>query len=387
MDPLVFRGEYADCKVFAPEVEQSAITRIMSFLNCLVFAGVQIRIMPDVHEGKGAVIGFTAPLNTRNLQVIPNVIGVDVGCGVSGMRLWVKNAKTADKAMFADFDTWLRAEVPSGPAHRPSPYKDVRKVFLNMMGHESQWDEFESEIARVGKKVAQSPAQVLSQIGTLGGGNHFIELDLDLSGNVWVVVHSGSRNFGKRVAEYHQAKACEERGFSKTNELAWLEGGSAQEYLRDMRVAQQMAWLNRLVMLDALVRYTGDRVWDRKDSIVTSVHNFIGPDDVIRKGAISAHEGEKIILPLSSAAGLLVGVGKGNADWNNSAPHGAGRCKSRGDAKRDISMHAYERVMEEAGVWSSCICEATLDEAPQAYKDPLVIEACIEDTKIGRAHV
>lgn len=375
MEPLVFTGKYTDCKVFAPEVEASAIQRIFSFLNCPVFAGVQIRIMPDVHEGKGAVIGFTAHVGDK---VIPNVIGVDIGCGVQG----VKSSEKADKVFFTEFDKWLRAEVPAGKNHRVKPYKDLERVYLEMIGNQSQWSDFEKGIERVGRLVAQSPFQIWCQVGTLGGGNHFIELDEDLQGDTWLTVHSGSRNFGKRVAEWYQTQACIERGFSKTNELAWLEGQSAQDYLRDMRVAQTMALLNRLVMIDALVQFTGgaNRVWDRKDSLITSVHNFIGDDDIVRKGAISAHEGEKIILPLHCAAGLLIGVGKGNADWNNSAPHGAGRKMSRGDARRGISMHAYEKVMTEAGVFSTCVGENTLDEAPQAYKDPAVIEECIADT-------
>ena len=182
------------------------------------------------------------------------------------------------------------------------------------------------------------------------------------------------------MAEYHQTKAQRILGVSKTNELAHLEGSDAEEYLRDLRTAQKFAELNRLVMLDALLRFRGVRVWELKDSMIQSVHNYIGDDDTIRKGAISAREGEKVIIPWNMRDGLILGAGKGNPDWNNSAPHGAGRSMSRGDAKRGISMHAYERTMADAGVWSSCINEGTLDESPQSYKAASVIEDCIGDT-------
>lgn len=377
MEPLVFNGKYTSCKVFAPEVENSAIARILGFLNCPVFEGTHIRIMPDVHEGKGAVIGFTCPLDIGNLKVIPNVVGVDGGCGVMTTPFEIKDPTPE---FFQKFDTWLRENVPSGHAHRNGPYGDIKQVFLKMLGNQSQWNAFESDLRVLGQKIDQTLLQILNQNGTLGSGNHFIELEVDLEGRYWLTVHSGSRNLGKRMAEYHQAKAQRILGVGKNNELAHLEGADAEEYLRDLRTAQKFAELNRLVMLDALLRFQGVRVWDLKDSMVQSVHNYIGDDNTIRKGAISAQRGEKVIIPWNMRDGLVLGVGKGNADWNNSAPHGAGRSMSRGDAKRGISMHAYERTMADAGVWSSCINEGTLDESPQSYKVASEVEACIGDT-------
>ncbi|MFA6235138.1 MAG: RtcB family protein [Bacteroidota bacterium] len=378
MEPLVFTGKYTSCKVFTENIEASAIARVYSFLNCPAFEGVQIRIMPDVHEGKGAVIGFTCPLNPlESLKIVPNVIGVDIGCGVQAVPLSVEMITPSD---FSDFDKWLRACVPSGFAHRTSPYPDLRKIFIEMIGNASWWDDFEKDVTKISLKIGQTPEQVWNQCGTLGGGNHFIEIARDLEGNLWLVVHSGSRNFGLRIAEFHQRKAQDFHGGNRKNELAWLEGEEAQGYLRDMRVAQKFAMLNRLIMLDSLLQFEETHIWELKDSLITSVHNFIGDDGIIRKGAISAKAGEKVIIPWNMAEGSIVGIGKGNPDWNFSAPHGAGRAMSRGDAKRGISMHAYEQRMTASGVWSSCIDENTLDECPQAYKSSSEVEACIGDT-------
>ena len=377
MEPLVLTGKYTSCKVFTQDVDQATMSRIFSFLNCPVFEGCSIRVMPDCHEGKGACIGFTAPMGEC---VIPNVIGVDLGCAIVTVNLQRPEDKTLPNDFRATFDQWLRENVPFGFGHRTSQYPDVRKVFIKMMGHEALWDEFVSEVERIAPIVEQTPEGVFNQIGTMGGNNHFLEIERDLEGCLWLTVHSGSRNFGLRVAEYHQTKAQEQRGGGRRNELAWLEGDDAQQYLKDARVAQKFATLNRLVMLDVLLQNVGGRIWERKDSIITSVHNYIGDDGVIRKGAISAHKDEKVIIPWNMRDGLIVGRGLGNPDWNNSAPHGAGRLMSRGEAKRTLSVHAYEQTMKDAGVWSSCVSESTLDECPQCYKAAADIEACIADT-------
>jgi RNA-splicing ligase RtcB len=375
-----FTGKETSGRVFTLDIEQEAISQVMAFLNHPAFTGCQIRIMPDVHAGAGSVIGFTSPLGKG---VIPFVIGVDIGCGVQAVQV----PEVCSGFDFKKFDDYLRASVPSGFNVRQTAHPALRSLFLRYLGNPPRWTQFQSDIEALAAKIGADEGHVWRSIGTLGGGNHFVEIDRDNDGRFWVVIHSGSRNFGLKVAEFHQRKAMLAHGapplskkgvpVSKPTGLEWLEGADAEEYLRDMRVAQQMAMLNRLTMLEALLDPIGDWTdWP----LVTSVHNYIGDDDIIRKGAISAKAGEPVIIPWNMAEGLIIGEGKGNADWNNSAPHGAGRKMSRGAAKRTLSLHAYQQQMAAAGIWSSCVDEATLDEAPGAYKDAQSVEACIGDT-------
>lgn len=366
MEPLVFKGALATAQVYAHEIEACAITQIYAFLASPVFADAKIRIMPDCHAGSGAVIGFTCPVGDK---IIPNVIGVDIGCGV---------ATTLTKvASFEDFDKKVRARVPSGFAHRQAPHLEIDRLFLEHIEtrHGADLKQFKEDLARIGNKIGQTEFDLLNQIGTLGGGNHFIELDKeDGSDRLYLTVHTGSRNFGLRVAEYHQKKAQDiVAGGNRRNELAWLEGDNAQEYLYDMRVAQKFARLNRLVILWELA---GPLCFD----IIESVHNFIDDTGMIRKGAVSAKAGEKVIIPWNMRDGLIIGTGLGNEDWNCSAPHGAGRKMSRGEAKRTLSVDDFQTEMDAAGVWSSCVGKNTLDEAPGAYKDSSEVRDIIGET-------
>jgi len=365
---LEYQGTYASCKVFTDSIEPEAVQQIYGFLNCPAFEGSQIRIMPDVHAGAGAVIGFTATLTDK---IVPNVIGVDIGCGVLAYRL-------VDQTLdFEVFDKFLRANVPSGFSLREKEFSGVKRLFLTHFGNPygmmaDQLDAFQKAVNDIAVKVGADTGKVWRSLGTLGGGNHFIEIDQDGSGHLWLVLHSGSRNFGLRIAGYHQKKA--EARMGPRGGLAWLEGDEAQDYLIDMRVAQVYARLNRLIMLEALAG-----LWTRgQDTVVESVHNFIGDDNVIRKGAISAKAGERVVIPWNMRDGLVLGTGKGNPDWNNSAPHGAGRKMGRGAAKRTLSLEDFQQTM--TGVWSSCIGKETLDEAPAAYKDCSEVEACLGDT-------
>ena len=368
---LEYQGAATSCKVFTDSIEAEAVQQIYGFLNCPAFEGSQIRIMPDVHAGAGAVIGFTANLTDK---VIPNVIGVDLGCGVLAYRL------ENPIMYFQQFDKYLRANVPSGFSLRETEYPGIKPLFLTHFGgphgiRAAEWETFQKDVNTLAVKIGAETGKVWRALGTLGGGNHFIEVDRDEEGrHLWLVIHSGSRNFGLRVATYHQKKA--EARMGPRGGLAWLEGEEAQEYLQDMRLAQTYAKLNRLIMLEALVGL----VTYSHDTVVESVHNFIGDDNVIRKGAISAKAGERVIIPWNMRDGLVLGVGKGNSDWNNSAPHGAGRKMGRGAAKRTLSLEDFEQTMKDAGVWSSCIGKETLDEAPAAYKDCGEVEACLGDT-------
>ena len=381
INPLIFKGEYAEAHVFAIELETEAVNQIYGFLNCPAFEGAKIRIMPDCHAGAGAVIGFTAPVGDK---VIPNVIGVDIGCGVTMAKDngWlVRTLQDGDAFGFAHMDRIIRQNVPSGFRHRETPYQFLGSVFDATIEqhHGADLKAFWRDLEAVAAKIGQPVQKVMNQLGTLGGGNHFIEVDRSKIGRLGLTVHSGSRNFGLRVAEYHQKKAQDiMAGGNRRNDLAWLEGADAQEYLADMRIAQVFARLNRMAILDAIMMEMGASI--RNVETIESVHNFIGEDGIIRKGAVSARKDEPVIIPWNMRDGLIVGVGKGNSEWNNSAPHGSGRCMSRGQARRTLSVDEFCADMAEAGVWSSCIGSETIDEAPGAYKPTDEILAVIGET-------
>lgn len=358
MNPMEYRGKHAVCKVYTERLDENVIQQIHGFLESPVFDGVPIRIMPDVHAGKGAVIGFTAPLGDK---VIPNVIGVDIGCGVSAVPLKVSKGEID----FGSFDVHLRESVPAGFKIRKAMNPELPDLYKRWVDPRKPWSDFKQGIEDLSRKIGDDVGRTWLSCGTLGGGNHFIEIGRDEDTHeLWLVVHSGSRHFGLAVAQHHQRKASDKRG--KQGELAWLGGEDAQEYLRDMRLAQKFAHLNRVSMLDALVGFFDQGL----DGFVQSVHNFIGDDDMIRKGAISAHEGERVIIPWNMRDGMILGVGKGNPEWNHSAPHGAGRKMSRSAARKRLDVKQFEKTMKDAGVWTSCVGKATLDEAPGAYKEP-----------------
>jgi len=361
-----FTGKYASCEVMIDDIDQSAVQQIYGFLNCEVFAGSQIRIMPDVHAGIGSVIGFTATLGEK---IIPNVVGVDIGCGIASYCL--------GRGMPLDFDALdkhVRKSVPSGFSVHVA-----RPKFLGLA------DDLLSQAARVAHETEQDEARVLRSLGTLGGGNHFIELGKDENRDAWLTIHTGSRNFGLKVAEYHQRKASRMPG--KGDVLAYLEGEEAALYYEHMKVAQEYARMNRVLIARALISFFMPEAWDawektweeRELDVVESIHNYIDFEDrIIRKGAISAHEGQRVVIPWNMRDGLIIGRGKGNANWNWSAPHGAGRVMSRGAARKKLDVADFAKTME--GIWTSCVGKATLDEAPMVYKDPNTIEQAIGDT-------
>ena len=368
-DPLEYRGQHAACKVFTHEIEEEAVKQVYGFLNSPAFEGCQIRIMPDVHSGKGAVIGFTSPLTDK---VIPNVIGVDIGCGVQAVHLDGVRGIDFDK-----FDKFLRANVPSGFSKREDAYKGLDVAYRKYVNTRYPWDNFKDGITDLSEKCGDDAGMTWKSCGSLGGGNHFIEVDKDEDTKaLWLTVHSGSRHLGLAVATYHQKKAIANMG--PRGGLAWLEGDDAKEYLTDMRLAQQFAMLSRTVMLEVLLGFFKLNLRDVE--MVTSIHNFIGDDDIIRKGAISAKADESVIIPWNMKDGVVIGKGKGNADWNNSAPHGAGRKMSRGDAKRNLDLEYFQKSMRDAHVWTSCVSKDTLDEAPGAYKSSKKVQGYIGDT-------
>lgn len=351
----IVNGVYASAKIFTDTIEEYAVAQIQMLCDLEAFKGCNVRVMPDVHPGKAGTIGFTSTLGKA---VLPNVVGVDAGCGVTLMKLRQK------KAEFQKLDKVIREGVPSGSQIRKKPHRFIREfdfLKLNCVEH-----------VKI-EKAEQS-------LGTLGGGNHFIELDQDEEGCLYAVVHSGSRRLGKEVTEYYLAegqKELKKQGISVPYELTYLEGRLLEEYLQDVQTVQEFASLNRYAILDELAR---GMKWKIEEQI-SSVHNYIEETEtgmILRKGAISARKGEPVIIPVNMRDGLLLGTGKGNADWNYSAPHGAGRKMKREEVRSRFTLSQFKTEMK--GIYSSCISKNTLDEAPFAYRNLEEIERQIGDT-------
>lgn len=366
-----FKGKYNTATVFSDDVEYAAVEQIHRFLDHPAFERDHIAIMPDVHAGAGAVIGFTAQIGNK---IIPNVVGVDIGCGILAYKL----PPDTGRLHFDRFDKFVRANVPSGFDVRQDRYEHLDRIIQRTDGA-AGWcsgSMFGPSVDRIvdtltaGKKLAERDVfrqRVWNGIGSLGGGNHFIKLDRADDGRVWLVIHCGSRNFGLQVAVHHQKHAVELHG--KMGGLEWLDGPDGDAYCADMQVAQSYALLNRRVIAEVLLGFFGAKPDDLDH--VESVHNFIDfGDGIIRKGAIAARKDQPVIIPLTMADGAILGRGCGNIEWNCSAPHGAGRVMSRRKAKETIDADHYAKRMREAGVWSSCVGQGTLDEAPMAYRRP-----------------
>jgi RNA-splicing ligase RtcB len=391
---MELKGKYGSAIVYTDDIEEMATSQIINLLNQPMAENAHTRIMPDVHAGSGCVIGYTAKLTNK---VVPNLIGVDIGCGV---RAWRLGLRSVIGEKFDKLDKFIRNTIPSGKGNV----------------HETTSFVVPDAVEEVCKRTGQKFDYVLQSVGTLGGGNHFIEVDCDDEDYLWLVIHSGSRNFGSKIAEYHQDVAeqailgvskedfdkrveeikrtkkgkgieaaiqvlrSESKRKGKASGLEYLEGSSLFAYLEDMRVAQYYAQLNREIMghliLDGFYKLP---IYELES--IESVHNYINfQDQVVRKGAISAHEGEKVIIPLNMADGIIIGTGKGNEDWNYSAPHGAGRKMSRSKAKETIQLEDFQDVMKRKGVWTSTADKSTLDEAPAAYKKPEHIIKYLKDT-------
>ena len=394
-----------DVKIFTDNVEDTALEQIRTLLSIDVFSDKRIRIMPDVHAGAGCVIGFTGDLGDK---VIPNIVGVDIGCGMRVLKLG-----RLSEIDYHAFHEYIRTNVPSG--------KIVRECKFGFKP--LTWDGM--DIYREAKALVtelycyrelKDTARINRSIGSLGGGNHFIELDKDDEGNVYLVVHTGSRNLGKQVAEIYQAKAVrhltdgsdefeatvkriieEYKASGRRSELqdvikrmrkeqkkaepslpvdlCYVEGVAREEYLHDMRLCQRWAVLNRkLISLLLMKFFPGASVVEEFES----VHNYISEDNIIRKGSISATKGERCIIPLNMRDGSLICTGKGNADWNSSAPHGAGRVLSRTQAYQQITMEDFENSM--MGIYSESVNDFTRDESPMVYKPASEIIANIGPT-------
>lgn len=394
-----------DLKIFTDNIEQEAIDQINTLLEQPAFADCKIRIMPDVHAGAGCVIGFTADLGDR---VIPNIVGVDIGCGMLTVELGRIdtgiNGKTDGSVVnyvtdidYEKLDNVIRTCIPSGR----NVHEEINYIFPELKN------------LRCYNKL-KNIDWLERSMGTLGGGNHFIEIDEGFEGRKYLVIHTGSRNLGKQVADYYQNLAVElmigrdklayerdrliaeykDQGRSseiqdaikelrntwrkKTNdipkELCYLTGKYRDDYIYDMKICQRFAKQNRLMIALKIMLSMG---WYSIDLFET-VHNYIDESNMIRKGAISAKKGEKVLIPINMRDGSLLCVGKGNEDWNCSAPHGAGRIMSRSKARESISMESFRESM--TGIYTTSVCESTIDESPMAYKSMNEIINNIKDT-------
>jgi len=357
---MEIKGKYNTAKVMTEDIDAATYSQIQSLCNVEHFKDVPIKVMPDCHLGKGSVIGFTCPIGKR---VCPNVISVDIGCGVLSVNIGKHIPLT-----LKDTDILIRKYVPLG-------FKSKEKETNVNMGTYGQIDLICKKINKL------ETSNVLKQIGTLGGGNHFIELGKDETGDYWLTVHSGSRRFGKEVCDYWQKIAIETDKTQTCKELAFLSEEDSSDYLYDMSIAQEYADLNRVEMINIMLKEVFDFKVVHETERISSVHNFMDfRDGIIRKGAIRSYVGEKMVIPFNMKDGLLICEGKSNPDWNNSAPHGAGRLYSRAKAKRELSLEEFQTQMKDANVYSTSISQSTLDEAPNAYKDAKVIEDAIEPT-------
>lgn len=351
----IIDGTYVSAKIFADTAEDYALAQIRQLCSLEAFAGCKIRVMPDVHPGKVGTIGFTA---TAGSKLLPNVVGIDIGCGITLAKLKQK------KAEFQKLDTVIRENIPSG--------FQIRKKAHRFSG------EARLEDLKCRRHIHMEKA--LLSLGTLGGGNHFIEIDKDDEGFLYAAIHSGSRHLGKEVAEHYLREGqnyLKGLGTQVPYELTYLEGSLREDYLHDMQVLQEFASLNRGIILDELERGMKWKVQE----VFSSVHNYVDVSHstpILRKGAVSAREGERVILPVNMRDGILLGVGLGNEDWNYSAPHGAGRLIKRDSVKHKFTVSDFKAEMK--GIYCSCIGKGTLEEAPFAYRSLEELKGQIADT-------
>ena len=365
-------GKHNTALCYTTILEETAEAQIRQVCDQAAFADCRIRIMPDVHAGKGCTIGTTMTLTDK---IVPGMVGVDIGCGMETVRLAEREID------FAALDAVIRAHIPAGRCVRGSCHPLCNEINLSAL--------------RCAEGVDLNRAYL--SIGTLGGGNHFIEIDRDDEGWLYLVVHSGSRHLGTQVAGWYQTagwnalkekatrtKAVvmqmkkegrereiqayldmtrDERVPDVPRELAYVEGALFDDYIHDMRITQRFAALNRKAMVDVILMEMGLHA----EEAFTTIHNYIDTEHMIlRKGSVSAMAGEKLLIPINMRDGSLICIGKGNEEWNCSAPHGAGRLMSRSAASKTLTMEAYRREM--AGIYTTSVDQSTLDESPMAYK-------------------
>ena len=370
---IEIKGKYNEAKIFTDLADSASLAQVQELCNQEFTAGSRIRLMPDIHAGAGCTIGTTMTIRDK---VVPNLVGVDIGCGMETVRL------RESRMEMQKLDRLIREKIPSGFEIRKEPHRYAEEIDLSELAC----------AAHVNLPRAEK------SIGTLGGGNHFIEIDRDDEGNLYLVVHSGSRHLGVEVAKYYQEEGYkvlnrsddasvkemidrmkaegrqkeirkERKKLKNTKRtdipkaLAYVSGELFDRYIHDMKIVQRFAALNRQAMTDEILR--GMKL--HEEERFTTIHNYIDTDSMIlRKGAVSSQKGEQLLIPVNMRDGSLICVGKGNEDWNCSAPHGAGRLMSRSEAKQSFTVSEFKKQMEN--VYTTSVNRETLDECPMAYK-------------------
>ena len=350
---ITIYGKYANALVYTVENEQYAIddyarAQLQMICDHPSAEGSTIRVMPDVHPGKVGTIGLTMTVGD---SIMPSLVGVDIGCGMTIAKIKAKNVE------FLKLDKVIRENVPVGGAIRKNEHKLADKVNLEELRCYDAIDE----------------GKALRSVGTLGGGNHFIEVDKDDEGSIYLVIHSGSRHLGMEVTDYYLKAGQHEQQMKKQGhapyELTCLSGKLMEDYLHDLDVTQEYARINREAIVDSIVR---GMKWKVTESF-TCIHNYVdmsgvrnGNPPMLRKGAIRANEGEKVIIPINMRDGVILGTGLGNSEWNDSAPHGSGRLYKRSEVAGHYTVSEFKKSME--GIHSICIGKDTLDESPFAYR-------------------
>lgn len=367
-------GKYNTAKVYATIIDDDSSRQIIELCSQKFTEGEKIRIMPDVHAGAGCTIGTTMTVSDK---IVPNLVGVDIGCGMETVRLKETHIE------LQKLDKLIYAKIPSGFNIRSKPHRYAEKIDLAKL--------------RCFERINADRAE--KSLGTLGGGNHFIEADKGSDGSIYIVIHSGSRHLGLETAKYYQNEGYRQLNRSSQKEineliaemkaqgrekqiqkelkklenvkrtdipkhLAYVEGKLFDDYIHDMKIVQEYAMLNRQAMMDEIIKGMGLHVTEQ----FTTVHNYIDTENMIlRKGAVSAQAGEKLLIPINMRDGSLICIGKGNPEWNCSAPHGAGRLMSRSEAKQSFTVSEYKKQMN--GIFTTSVNQSTLDECPMAYKN------------------
>lgn len=382
---IVLKGKYNEAKIFTDAVDEASASQVLMLLDQEFAAGSRIRMMPDIHAGAGCTIGTTMTVTDK---LVPNLVGVDIGCGMETVVVREKHME------LQKLDKLIYEKIPSGFHIRDTAHRYLDKINLEELYCYGHINKIRAE----------------RSLGTLGGGNHFIEADVDKDGTIYIVIHSGSRHLGVEVASYYQEEGYKAlngqtkkdiehliaqlksqgrekeiqqsilalKSTVKTNipkTLAYVSGELFDQYVHDMKIVQQYAQLNRQAMMDEIIKGMKLHVVSR----FTTIHNYIDTDEMIlRKGAVSAKQGERLLIPINMRDGSLICIGKGNGDWNQSAPHGAGRLMSRAMAKQSFTVSEFVKQMN--GIYSTSVRKETLDECPMAYKKMDDIISHIGDT-------
>lgn len=334
----------ADLKSYAVLPEDDLNKQIDNITSSPAYENEKIRIMPDAHFGKGSCVGFTS---TYSDKIVPNTVGVDIACRVSHLKLPI-TVEDIDYQWLRKVDKSIQRFIPAGFRVRKKPHKRSEEFPYDKIHY---WEHNKDKWKH------------LCSMGTLGGGNHYIELDEDERGNVWLAVHTGSRNLGLQVCNFYQRRA--NKNHPDLGDLSYIEGEDMDNYLNDMKYCNEWSYHNHMAIMDTIL--IGLRIRFDEESVITCIHNYVDVENgIIRKGAISARNGELGAIPLNMRDGTLIVRGKGEDDWNNSLPHGAGRALSRRQARKQLSMDDFREQMKD--IYSSSVTEKTIDEAPDAYK-------------------